>query len=83
MSILDGTETIIMKYLFFPVLLVLALQPKAQKAASVSFEKWISLKQASTPIISPNGRHVVYSITSTDWANNTYDTELWFSRDGE
>jgi len=83
MSILDGTETIIMKHLFFSILLFLAVQLQAQKGASVSFEKWISLKQAGSPVISPNGRYVVYSVTSTDWANNTYDTELWFSRDGE
>jgi dipeptidyl aminopeptidase/acylaminoacyl peptidase len=72
-----------MKHLFFSILLFLAVQLQAQKGASVSFEKWISLKQAGSPVISPNGRYVVYSVTSTDWANNTYDTELWFSRDGE
>ena len=54
----------------------------AQKNASVSFEKWISLKSVGSPLISPDGRTVVYSETSTDWANNTYDTELWMSREG-
>ena len=24
----------------------------------------------------------MFSVTSTDWGNNTYDTELWMSRDG-
>jgi len=55
----------------------------AQKGASVSFEKWISLKQVSNPLISPDGRTVVYSVNTTDWANNAYDAELWMSRDGE
>lgn len=55
----------------------------AQKGASISFEKWISLKSASSPLISPDGRTIVYSVNTTDWANNTYDTELWMSRDGE
>ena len=55
----------------------------AQKNASVSFEKWISLKSVGGPIISPDGRTIVYSVSSTDWANNSYDTELWMSRDGE
>jgi dipeptidyl aminopeptidase/acylaminoacyl peptidase len=54
-----------------------------QKNASVSFEKWLSLKTAGGPIISPDGRTVVYTVSSTDWANNSYDTELWMSRDGE
>ncbi len=55
----------------------------AQKNASVSFEKWISLKNVGNPLISPDGRTIVYSVTSTDWANNSYDSELWMSRDGE
>src|SRR5262252_2072750 len=54
----------------------------AQKNASISFEKWISLKSVFSPLISPDGRTVVYSENTTDWANNTYDTELWMSRDG-
>jgi dipeptidyl aminopeptidase/acylaminoacyl peptidase len=54
-----------------------------QKNASVSFEKWISLKNAGNPVISPDGRTVVFRVTTTDWANNSYDSELWMSRDGE
>lgn len=71
-----------MKQLFFSLLLLSGLYTGAQKGASISFEKWISLKQAGSPVVSPNGRYVVYSVTSTDWASNSYDTELWFSRDG-
>lgn len=55
----------------------------AQKNASISFEKWISLKGVGGPVISPDGRTIVYTVGSTDWANNTYDSELWLSRDGE
>ncbi len=63
--------------------LVCTLTVSAQKKASVSFEKWISLKNLGGTIISPDGRTVVYSVSSTDWANNSYDSELWMSRDGE
>jgi dipeptidyl aminopeptidase/acylaminoacyl peptidase len=55
----------------------------AQKGASVSFEKWLSLKRIGDPVISPDGRTIVYSVNTTDWANNSYDAELWMSRDGE
>lgn len=69
------------------ILFILALLSSttvmAQKGASVSFEKWISLKQVSNPAISPDGRTIVYTVNTTDWANNTYDAELWMSRDGE
>ncbi len=54
----------------------------AQNGASVSFEKWISLKNVSSPIISSDGKTVVYTVTSTDWTNNTYDSELWMAREG-
>ncbi|WP_207512989.1 S9 family peptidase [Longitalea luteola] len=56
---------------------------QAQKGASVSFEKWLSLQRIGDPVISPDGRTIVYPVTTTDWANNTYDSELWMSRDGE
>jgi len=55
----------------------------AQKNASVSFEKWISLKSVGSPVISPDGKTIVYTVNSTDWANNAYDSELWMARDGE
>ncbi|HYC28333.1 MAG TPA: S9 family peptidase [Chitinophagaceae bacterium] len=72
-----------MKGTFVAALLLCTAAPFAQKNASVSFEKWISLKASGNPVISPDGRTVVYSVTSTDWANNTYDVEYWMSRDGE
>jgi dipeptidyl aminopeptidase/acylaminoacyl peptidase len=71
-----------MKFMLFIGCVIVSLQSLAQKNASVSFEKWISLKAVGSPIISPDGRTVVYSVTSTDWANNNYDSELWMSRDG-
>ncbi len=71
-----------MRSLSLSAFILLSIQIYAQKNASVSFEKWISLKTVSQPIISPDGRTVVYSMSSTDWANNSYDAELWMSRDG-
>jgi dipeptidyl aminopeptidase/acylaminoacyl peptidase len=65
------------------ILILFTITLFAQKNASVSFEKWISLKNVSSPIISADGRTIVYSVSSTDWTNNSYDTELWMSRDGE
>lgn len=55
----------------------------AQKNASVSFEKWISLKTVGSPLISPDGKTIVYTQNTTDWANNSYDSELWMAREGE
>ncbi|MEO6254664.1 MAG: S9 family peptidase [Ferruginibacter sp.] len=72
-----------MKNILLAILVFANLTLFAQKNASVSFEKWISLKGVGSPIISPDGKTIVYTITSTDWANNAYDTELWMARDGE
>lgn len=63
---------------------LLAASPSlAQQGSSISFEQVISLKQVGSPSISPDGRSVVYSVTSTDWKENSYDTELWLARPGE
>jgi dipeptidyl aminopeptidase/acylaminoacyl peptidase len=72
-----------MKRLFFMAVVLSSAALFGQKNASVSFEKWISLKAVSGPIISPDGKIIVYNMSSTDWANNTYDNELWMAKDGE
>ncbi len=70
-----------MKKLTSLILFFCSLTICAQKTATVSFEKWISLKNVGAPVISADGRTIVYTVTSTDWANNSYDTELWMKRD--
>ncbi len=72
-----------MKKIILAVLLMPGLFAFSQKNASVSFEKWISLKGVGSPVISPDGKTIVYSVTTTDWTNNAYDNELWMARDGE
>jgi dipeptidyl aminopeptidase/acylaminoacyl peptidase len=72
-----------MHRLFMPVLLLLSAQLFAQKNVSVSFEKWISLKGLGSPLISPDGKTIVYSVNTTDWSANNYDSELWMVREGE
>ena len=65
-------------FLFFG----LTLTSIAQQNATPSFEQWISLKQAGGVQVSPDGKHLVYTVTSTNWSANNYDTEVWLSRDG-
>ena len=72
-----------MRKIFIAIILLSSTILFAQKDASVSFEKWISLKTVGGPIISPDGKIIVYSLSSTDWANNSYDNELWMVKDGE
>src|SRR5688500_716900 len=72
-----------MKKIFFVVALLWSVAGSAQKDASVSFEKWISLKGVGGPVISPDGKIIVYNMSATDWANNSYDNELWMAKEGE
>lgn len=55
----------------------------AQTPKKPSFEDVISLKSVSNVVISPNGKHVVFSKQTVDWKENRYDRELWISKDGE
>ncbi|HEV3327606.1 MAG TPA: S9 family peptidase [Puia sp.] len=72
--------------LFFGLLLQAALTQAQQMAAtvipatpSVGFEKWLSLSQAGTAVLSPDGANIAYTVTSTDWKENRYDAEIWLS----
>jgi len=67
--------------LLFCTCLFFALQ--AQENADVSFEQVLSLRNAGSPVISPDGKHIAFTVRSTDWKNNTYDTEIWLAREGE
>lgn len=85
-SIKENNQTLnhcFMKKIFIAIILFSSTILFAQKDASVSFEKWISLKGVGSPIISPDGKIIVYNVTSTDWAENAYDTELWMVKEGE
>lgn len=72
-----------MRSFLLAVFLLPAAASVAQKNASVSFEKWISLRAAGAPVISPEGKIILYSVNTTDWANNMYDSELWMKKEGE
>ncbi|MFT4030811.1 MAG: S9 family peptidase [Siphonobacter sp.] len=71
-----------LRFLFL-ALLAGSLPVYAQTQPSVSFEQVLSLRQASGPVLSPDGQHVVYTITTADWKENRYDAELWMARPGE
>lgn len=47
-----------------------------------SFEQVIALRGATGAAISPDGRSIVFSVRTTDWGANRFDSELWLARDG-
>lgn len=48
-----------------------------------SFEAVISLRSVGGPVISPDGKTIAFTVSTTDWKNNRYDNEIWLVRDGE
>jgi len=70
-----------MKNILTGTLLAIATIAFAQHAPS--FEEVISLRSAGAVTMSPDGKNIAFTVTSTDWNDNRYDTEIWLSKDGK
>jgi len=56
----------------------------AQDVSGVgSFRETISLQTVGGTAISPDGSTVAYTVSSTDWDANRFDTEIWLARPGQ
>lgn len=53
------------------------------KMQEPNFEEVMSLPSASGANISPDGRHVLFTVNQPDWEANRFDREIWISKDGE
>lgn len=47
-----------------------------------TFEEVISLRTINAVTISPDGKAIAYTVQTTDWNENRYDTEIWLWREG-
>ncbi len=67
-----------------PIILLLTFFTfsQAEKVPGPSFKDVLSLKSVGNPVISPCGKHVLFTMRQPDWEKNRYDTEIWLSRDG-
>lgn len=48
-----------------------------------TFEDVISLKNVNSVVISPNGQHTAITVQSADWVDNSFDTEIWLSKNNQ
>lgn len=71
-----------MLYARVVVLSVALLASVPLAAQTPSFEQVLSLRQVGAAALSPDGRHVAYTVRTTEWSENRYDTEIWIARDG-
>ncbi len=55
-------------------------KPKSEaKSATPTIEQSLSLKSASGPRISPDGKYVAYLVRETNWEENAFETEIWIA----
>jgi dipeptidyl aminopeptidase/acylaminoacyl peptidase len=76
---------LILAAVFYSSLISFAQGTQADKAAKVpgpAFEDVLGLRSVGSPEISPCGKHILFTVRQTDWEKNTYDSEVWLSRDG-
>jgi dipeptidyl aminopeptidase/acylaminoacyl peptidase len=53
-----------------------------QQKKSPSFEEVISLRNAGEIAISPDGAVIAFTVQTTDWSDNRFDTEIWLIKNG-
>lgn len=64
-------------------LLALVLCPWLATAQRIpTFEDVISLRSVGNAQLAPDGKTVAFTVQSTDWNENRYDTEIWLCRPG-
>ncbi|MEQ8417724.1 MAG: S9 family peptidase [Imperialibacter sp.] len=70
------------KLLLFFLLTAPSIALHSQSLKNPSFEEVLSLQSAGSPEISPDGKNVAFTVNSTDWEENRFDTEIWLSKSG-
>ncbi len=48
-----------------------------------TFEEVISLRSIGGVTLSADGKHIAYTVQTTDWNDNRFDTEIWLSKNGD
>ncbi|HRG79038.1 MAG TPA: prolyl oligopeptidase family serine peptidase, partial [Cyclobacteriaceae bacterium] len=69
-----------MKRLLVFLFAFISIQSFAQRVPS--FEEVISLRSVGGVTLSADGKHIAYTVQTTDWNENRFDTEIWLSKNG-
>lgn len=48
-----------------------------------TFEEVISLRNIGGVALSPDGNNIAFTVQTTDWVDNRFDTEIWLSKNGK
>src|SRR5580658_5033754 len=63
--------------IFLPVVMALGTCLASTKAPTI--DQSLEMRTVSAPKISPDGRHVVYEQSRTNWEANAFETDLWLA----
>ncbi|MFN8340736.1 MAG: S9 family peptidase [Cyclobacteriaceae bacterium] len=78
-SLMKSSRTL----LFLVFCFILNWEISLAQTYTPSFEEVISLRSAGAVVLSPDGKLVAFTVQSTDWVENRYDQEIWFTREGQ
>ena len=59
--------------------IVLVLAATLQAAGVPTIDESLSMKSVAAPRISPDGRYVAYHLTTTNWEENEFVTQIWLA----
>lgn len=65
------------------IILFVAINAAAFSQRVPTFEEVLSLRGVNGVTISPDGKSLAWTAQTTDWNDNRYDTEIWFSKEGK
>jgi Tol biopolymer transport system component len=56
-----------------------AAQTANAPAKAPTIDQSLEMKSAFSPKLSPDGKHVIYEVTRTNWEENAFETDLWIA----
>ncbi len=65
------------------IILFVGINAAAFSQRVPTFEEVLSIRGVNGVTISPDGKSLAWTAQTTDWNDNRYDTEIWFSKDGK
>ena len=65
------------------IILFVGINAAAFSQRVPTFEEVLSLRGVNGVTISPDGKSLAWTAQTTDWNDNRYDTEIWFSKEGK
>lgn len=54
-------------------------QPPSPNGTTPTIDQLISLRRAGSPLISPDGQWVAYTVRAANWDDNDYHVEIWLA----